>query len=82
MQKKNDVALLVLKLSKGAVYHASFWQPHAVKAEQKMKKRMGGGRGVVGKKTRLSETDCSLQRATIKLTKYHYQIFNKVAAIR
>ena len=24
----------------------------------------------------------SLQRATIKLTKYHYQIFNKVGAIR
>ena len=41
-----------------------------------------GGCGAVGTKTGLSETDCSLQRATIKLTKYHYQIFNKVAAIR
>lgn len=55
-----------------------------MKVKQKMKKRRGGvGKGeAVGKKTGLSETDCSLQRATIKLTKYHYQIFNKVAAIR
>lgn len=29
-----------------------------------------------------SETDRSLQRAAIKLGKYHYQIFNKVAALR
>lgn len=29
-----------------------------------------------------SETDRSLQRAAIKLGKYHYQIFNKVAAVR
>lgn len=43
MRKKNDVVPPVLKLSEGAVYHASFCQPHAVKAKQKMKKRMGGG---------------------------------------
>lgn len=53
-----------------------FCQPSAVK----MKKTTKGRRG--GKKAGLSETDCSLQRATIKLSKYHYQVFNKVAAVR
>ena len=42
---------------------------------------MGRG-GAVGMETGLSETDCRQQRETIKLPKYHYQIFNKVAAIR
>lgn len=72
---------LVLKESEAAVHHASVCQPHAGKVKQKMKKGRRGC-GVVGKKTGLSETDCSLQWATIKLSKYHYQIFNKVAAIR
>ena len=50
-------------------------------SEAEDEKEKGAG-GRMGKETGLSETDCSLQRATIKLTKYHYQIFNKVAAIR
>lgn len=35
-----------------------------------------------GRKTELSETDCRLQRKTIRFSKYHYQIFNKVGPIR
>ena len=41
MQRKNDVVPPVLKRSKAAVYHASVYQPHAVKVKQKMKKRRG-----------------------------------------
>lgn len=48
--------------------------------QQKLKK--GRWRcGAVGKKTRFSETDFGLQRTTIKLCKYHYQIFSKVAFV-
>lgn len=46
-----------------------------------MKKRTGDG-GDSGMKMELSETDCRLQRKTIRFSKYHYQIFNKVSAIR
>lgn len=51
----------------------------------KAKERIGKGRwgwGTRGRKTGLSETDCSLQRADIKLGKCHYQMLNMVAAVR
>lgn len=35
-----------------------------------------------GRKTGLSEMDCSLQRANIKFCKYRYLMLNKVAAVR
>lgn len=41
MRRKNDVVPPVLKRSEAAVYHASVYQPHAVKVKQKMKKRRG-----------------------------------------
>lgn len=59
----------------------TFSASHAEKVEEWIGKRRWGW-GMVGRKTGLSETDCRLQRANIKLSKYHYQMPNKVAAVR
>lgn len=69
----------VLKLRQATIYHASL-SAACCESEAEDEKERGVG-GAVGTKTGLRETDCSLQKATIKLTKYHYQIFNKIAAI-
>lgn len=68
----------VLKVTESAVDHAPL---SAARCESEAEDEKEKGEGAGGMKTGLSETDYSLQRATIKLTKYHYQIFNKVAAI-
>lgn len=80
MHRKNDVLPWVLKRRDAAIYHASLSAARCESEAEDEKEK--GGWGAVGTKTGLSETDCRLQRETIKLTKYHYQIFNKVAAIR
>lgn len=79
MQRKNDVVPGVLKLREATIHHASL-SAACCESEAEDETERGVG-GAVGTKTGLSETDCSLQKATIKLTKYYYQIFNKIPDI-
>ena len=78
-QRKSDAEPRVPTTEMAVSFHA-FMLFHAVR--EILNEWVKGRERNRGREKEVSETDCSLQRFAVKLTKLHYEIFNKIATIK